>query len=140
MPAIHLNKTHPGLFKADCAIALTHLGVGGLILYAFLNNPHPRNPILAWVFIFAFFLVASVMAYGLFRPSYHLVQWGLILGLALISFLSGAFVLSVGATLTDAQTQRLSWIVPPWPLWAFMHVLCLQEPPATVVPGAGDKE
>ena len=134
MPAIHLNKTHPILFQAIFAIALTHLSVGGLMLHA-VASLGARNPVLAAFFITAFFVIGLMMLYGLLRPSYDWVRRGLTVGLLLIGFLSIAFVLSVGRTLNEEQTTRLAWIIPPWLWWAASHLLGLMEPPSNPVSG-----
>lgn len=129
MAKIHLEKTHPGLFKGILAIALTHLFVGGLIAYS-LTQYLPHRPELAFFFVGSFFIVAFCIIYGLKAPHYKFVRRGLIAGLALITFLAIVFTLSVSLTLNQEQTIRLAWLVPPWALWAYMHVLCLEEPPS----------
>jgi hypothetical protein len=128
MPAIHLNKTHPGLFRAIRSIALTHFGVGSLLLYGSVSVVR-TNPALAWGFIGAFYAITAMLVYGLYAPTYRWVRRGLILGLLLITFLSIIFAVSIGATLTESQTIRLAWILPPWLSWSYQHFLCLAEPP-----------
>jgi hypothetical protein len=129
MPAIHLTKTHPGLFKAVLGLALTHVAIGGLMLYAFLTNTAQENPVLGVTFISAFFVVGALQLYGLFRPRYTWIRSGLILGLGLIGFLSLAFALSIGLKISDLQVKRIAWLIPPWGMLAWMHYLCTIEPP-----------
>jgi hypothetical protein len=128
MPQIHLNKTHPNLYKAIFAHALCHYAVGGLILYSALVLT-PRRPLMAYLFIALFFIIGTILIYGLKAPHYRFVRYGLIAGLAVIGFLAVVFSLSVGLTLSEEQTIRLSWLLPPWLYWVYQHILCLLEPP-----------
>jgi hypothetical protein len=129
MPAIHLNKTHPGLFKAVLGLTLTHIAIGGLMLYGFLTNPVHKNPVLGITFITAFFVVGGIQLYGLLARRYTWIRSGLILGLGLIGFLSLAFALSIAAKISDLEVRRIAWLMPPWGMLAWMHYLCTIEPP-----------
>lgn len=130
MARVYLHKTHPGLFYWILAIALTHFSVGGLMLYALLYTPASThsNPGLGMAFIAAFFVAGSLQLYGILAPHYRYIRGGLIMGLALISFLALTFTLSVGLKLGELQIKQLAWLIPPWPLWAFSHYLALGEP------------
>jgi hypothetical protein len=130
MPAIHLNKTHPGLFKAVLGMAVTHIAIGGLMLYAFLTTGIHKNPILGITFITAFFVVGAIQLYGLLAPHYTWVRSGLILGLGLIGFLSLAFAPSIALKISDLEVKRIAWLMPPWGMLAWMHYLCVIEPPS----------
>jgi hypothetical protein len=131
MPAIYLNKTHPGLFKAVLGLAVTHVAIGGLMLYGLLTTPASthHNPALGLAFISAFFVIAAIQLYGLYAPHYAWVRIGLIFGLALIGFLALVFGLSIGLKLSSTQTKQLAWLFPPWGLLAGAHYLCITEPP-----------
>ena len=129
MPAIHLNKTHPGLFKAVLGLAITHVAIGGLMLYGFLTTSTHKSPVLGVTFISAFFVVGALQLYGLLARRYTWIRSGLILGLGLIGFLSLAFALSIGLKISDLQVKRIAWLMPPWGMLAWMHYLCVIEPP-----------
>lgn len=128
MPKVYLRKTHPGLFKGVLSVALTHLLLSSLLLYGTLAA-HRNNVNLSLLFIGAFMVISGTILYGLFAPHYRWVRIGLMLGFVFILFLSVSFLLAIGANLGRSEVIRYSWLIAPWPLFAYLQLIQLEEPP-----------
>lgn len=132
MPVVSLRRSHPQLWATVVLICGMHSLV---LLVAFIMSNSPQR--MLWYAVPAV-AVIGVIGFGLISGNYWWLRLGVVGGLALTTLIAFLLLVVLGVTLYEHLSgyplaypalKDTAWLIPPWVLFAMVHLLILREPP-----------
>lgn len=132
MPVISLRKSHPQLWATVVLVDAIHATIM-FVVVAMSASLAPSLP-----YVIPTGLVVGLITYGLIVDNYRWLRWGMFGGLFVSSLIGFYLLVLLGLTIYESghgqplsfpELRTTAFLIPPWVLFAAVHLLVLREPP-----------